>query len=59
MAHVDDIYEIEPDLSGAGLAVGVVVSRFNAPVCEALLSACLAELEAIGVNRDDMALMKG
>lgn len=57
MEHVDDIYEIEPDLSGEGLAVGVVVSRFNAPVCEALLSACLAELEAIGVKRDDMTVV--
>ena len=57
MEHVDDIYEIEPDLSGEGLAVGVVVSRFNPTVCEALLSACLAELETIGVNRDDMTVV--
>ena len=57
MEHVDDIYEIEPDLSGEGLAVGVVVSLFNPTVCEALLSACLAALEAIGVNRDDMTVV--
>ena len=57
MAHVDDIYEIEPDLSGEGLTVGVVVSRFNQPVCEALLAACLAELERLGVSRDDMTVV--
>jgi 6,7-dimethyl-8-ribityllumazine synthase len=57
MARVDDIYEIEPDLSGEGLTVGVVVSRFNQPVCEALLAACLAELERLGVSRDDMTVV--
>ena len=52
----DNIHEIEPDLSGAGLKVGIVVSRFNKDIGDGLLSSCTAALlkhgvgpEAIGV----------
>lgn len=46
----------QADSDGRGLAVGVVWSRFNEPVCEALLSACLAELERLGVARERIAV---
>ena len=49
MPRFDNIYEFEPSLNGAGLAVGVVMSRFNQDVCEGLLSACTAELKKLGV----------
>jgi 6,7-dimethyl-8-ribityllumazine synthase len=44
------------DLDGRDLSIGVVCSRFNEPVCEALLRACLAELDRCGVARDRVAV---
>ncbi len=41
--------EIEPVLSGAGLRIGIVLSRFNSEVGDGLLSACVAELRKLGV----------
>ena len=43
------IRDIDPDLSGAGLRVGVVQARFNADIGEGLRSGCLAELARLGV----------
>jgi 6,7-dimethyl-8-ribityllumazine synthase len=56
MARYDDIREIDPDLNGAGLSIGIVMSRFNQDVCEGLLSACTAELLRLGVRPDDMLI---
>lgn len=47
---------IAPNLSGAGLKIGIVMSRFNAPVCEGLRDACLAELAKLGVADADITL---
>lgn len=44
----------ETTLDGDGLRIGIVQSRFNAPVCEGLLSACLAELTRLGVAAEDV-----
>jgi 6,7-dimethyl-8-ribityllumazine synthase len=41
MSRFDNIYEYDNNLNGAGLRVGIVMSRFNLPVCEGLLSACV------------------
>lgn len=49
MPRFDNIYEYEPRLNGAGLSVGIVMSRFNQDVCEGLLSACTSELKQLGV----------
>jgi 6,7-dimethyl-8-ribityllumazine synthase len=57
MARYDDIEEIEPMLDGAGLRIGIVMSRFNLDVCEGLLSACTAELRRRGVKSQDMLLV--
>lgn len=51
-----DVVEIEPDLKGAGLRVGVVMSRFNRDVGEGLMSGCCAELERLGVDPADVTL---
>lgn len=51
-----EIKTIAPNLNGAGLRIGVVMSRFNAPVCEGLRDACLAELAALGVAAQDVWL---
>lgn len=48
--------EIEPDLNGAGLRVGIVLSRFNQDVGDGLLSACLAALHKMGVASDAITL---
>ena len=56
MARFDNIFEYDNDLNGAGLKVGIVMSRFNLPVCEGLLSACVAELKRLGVSDNDMTI---
>lgn len=48
--------EIEPVLNGAGLRIGIVLSRFNSEVGDGLLSACLAELRKLGVDEEAVTL---
>ena len=48
------IKEIEPDLSGAGLRIGIVVSRFNPDIGDGLISACINELQRLGVTASDI-----
>lgn len=57
MARYDNIDEIEPDLNGAGLRVGIVMSRFNTAVGEGLLSSCTASLLRQGVAADEIAII--
>lgn len=45
---------LHPDIAGADLRVGIVQSRFNEPVCQALRKACVAELLALGVLTEDI-----
>jgi 6,7-dimethyl-8-ribityllumazine synthase len=49
-----DIEVFNADLNGEGLRVGIVQSRFNAPICDALREACLQELGRLGVAEDDV-----
>ena len=49
MARYENIYEYEAVLKGDGLAIGVVMSRFNQDIGEGLLSACTSELKRLGV----------
>ena len=48
--------EIEKNLNGAGLRIGIVQSRFNEVVCEGLLAACRAQLGQQGVQDGDITL---
>ena len=60
MTGVDDVGDIDaivPDLSGEGLVVGIVTSRFNEEICDALRRSCIAELQRLGVRRDDMTMV--
>lgn len=57
MSHFDDIREIEPDISGLGVRIGIVMSRFNEDVCEGLLDACRDELVECGVRAEDLMLV--
>ncbi|WP_153110766.1 6,7-dimethyl-8-ribityllumazine synthase [Propionivibrio limicola] len=56
MARYENIYEYEPSLEGQGLAIGIVMSRFNQDVCEGLLAACTAELKRLGVAASDIEI---
>jgi 6,7-dimethyl-8-ribityllumazine synthase len=56
MSRFDNIFEYDNNLNGAGLKIGIVMSRFNLPVCEGLLSACVDELKRLGVADTDMAI---
>ncbi len=48
--------EIEKNLNGAGMRIGIVQSRFNEVVCEGLLSACRAQLTQQGVSDANITL---
>jgi 6,7-dimethyl-8-ribityllumazine synthase len=50
------IEEFEPDHSGAGLRIGIVMGRFNSEIGEGLLSSCTAALVKQGVNIKDMRI---
>lgn len=41
--------EIKQNLNGAGMQIGVVLSRFNSNIGDGLLSACKSELLKLGV----------
>jgi len=56
MSRFDNIFEYDNNLNGAGLKVGIVMARFNLPICEALLSSCVAELKRLGVADTDMTI---
>ena len=57
MPRYDDIEEIEPDHEGAGLRIGIVMSRFNVAVGEGLLSSCTAALLERGVRARDIRIV--
>jgi len=48
--------EIEKNLNGVGLNIGIVQSRFNEVVCEGLLSSCRAQLVEQGVSENNITL---
>jgi len=48
--------EIEKNLNGTGLRIGIVQSRFNPEVCEGLFGACRTQLVQQGVREDDITL---
>lgn len=56
MARLDNIHELDRDLSGAGVRIGIVMSRFNSDIGEGLLSACTAALMKHGVHERDMLI---
>lgn len=54
-----DVREIEPNLTGAGLRVGLVMARFNQTIGEGLLSGCCQELGRLGVTETTLATVPG
>jgi 6,7-dimethyl-8-ribityllumazine synthase len=57
MASDLSIREIEANLSGNELHIGIAMSRFNPDIGEGLLSACVAELKALGVAAENILLV--
>lgn len=56
MPRYENIYEYESVLTGKGLAVGIVMSRFNQDIGEGLLAACTGELKRLGVAESDIEI---
>jgi 6,7-dimethyl-8-ribityllumazine synthase len=56
MPRCQDTREIEPNLDGKGLRVGVVMSRFNPDIGDGLLSGCCSELKRLGVAGADVVM---
>ena len=56
MEKCDNYVEIEKNLDGQGLRIGIAMSRFNIDVCEGLLGACTATLLKQGVAETDIVL---
>jgi len=50
------VREIEKNLNGKGMQVGIVLSRFNSNIGDGLLNACKSELLNLGVNSDDITI---
>jgi 6,7-dimethyl-8-ribityllumazine synthase len=50
------VREIEKNLNGKGMQVGIVLSRFNSDIGEGLLTACKSELLKLGVASDDITI---
>ena len=56
MPRCQNIREIEPNLDGKNLRVGVVMSRFNPDIGDGLLSGCCEELSRLGVAPQNVVL---
>jgi len=48
--------EIEKNIDGKGMRIGIVQSRFNPSICEGLLGACRSQLVQQGVKEADITL---
>ena len=49
--------EIEQNMNGAGMRIGIVQSRFNSALCEGLLASCRAGLARLDVPDADITLV--
>jgi 6,7-dimethyl-8-ribityllumazine synthase len=48
---------VQPDMRGAGLRIGIVWSRFNEELVQALVTACDKELVKLGVASEDIDVL--
>lgn len=54
--EVDGVPVLPLSLDGCDLRIGVVMSRFNSEICNAILTACIEELVEYEVSRDDIVI---
>ena len=59
MPRFEHIKEVEPNLSGAGLHIGIVMSRFNPEVGEGLLAGAAEALQKMGVASTTLTTVPG
>lgn len=59
MPRFDHIKELEPNFAGAGLSVGIVMSRFNPAIGDGLLSGAVDALTRMGVANITLATVPG
>ena len=59
MGRYEKIHELESELNGAELNIGIVMSRYNIDVSKGLLDSCTAELEKNGVPNIVMITVPG
>ncbi len=57
MTTYDGVNEIQPNLDGSSLRIGLVMSRFNRDICDALLASCTHALEKNGVKVENTVLV--
>jgi len=50
------VRDIEKNLNGKGMQIGIVLSRFNSNIGDGLLAACCEKLIALGVNSGDITV---
>jgi 6,7-dimethyl-8-ribityllumazine synthase len=50
------VREIEKNLNGSGMQIGIVLSRFNSDIGDGLLSACKTELLKLGVASEAITI---
>jgi 6,7-dimethyl-8-ribityllumazine synthase len=56
MPNNTTLQELEADLNGAGLRIGIVIGRCNSMICENLLGSCIASLGKFGVPQENITL---
>jgi 6,7-dimethyl-8-ribityllumazine synthase len=57
MSTRNSVFEFSEKFDGVALRVGVVTARFNPDIGDGLRSACVAELEKLGVAASDICLV--
>ena len=55
----NDLPELDPNLDGHGLCIGIVMARFNQTIGEGLLSGCCHELRRLGVSSTLLVTVPG
>ena len=56
MSSNNSVFEYSEAFDGKGLRIGVVTARFNPDICDGLRSACVEELEKLGVASTEIRL---
>jgi 6,7-dimethyl-8-ribityllumazine synthase len=56
--RMDQAFEAKTGLPGTGLKMGIVCARFNEQACTELLTACLDELQRLGVAYEDLTVVR-
>lgn len=57
MKGTEGVNRLDAELDGEGMVIGVVMSRFNEPVVDALLDSCTSELQELGVRAQDITVV--